>query len=98
MLSLKVKRGTRSQLDAAASAGKLASGEPYLITDEARLAVGISGTEYAAMARLEETENITNIAGYEMDVNNPQPNDVLTFNGSVFTNRAQVELTDGGNF
>ena len=36
---LLAKRGTRAQLNAAATANGLHAGEPYLITDEARLAV-----------------------------------------------------------
>ena len=46
MPSLKIKRGTRAQLNAAASAGQLNAGEPYLITDEERLAIGTSATTY----------------------------------------------------
>ena len=47
---IKVKRGTRAQLNAAASANSLAAGEPYLITDENRLAVGLSVSTYAEYA------------------------------------------------
>lgn len=45
-----IKRGTRAQLDAAAVAGSLNLGEPYLITDESRMAVGLSATTYEAAA------------------------------------------------
>lgn len=48
MTSLRIKRGTRAQLDAAAAANGLAVGEPYLITDEGRIAVGTGTTTYAA--------------------------------------------------
>jgi hypothetical protein len=44
---IRVKRGTRAQLDAAAAAAGLAAGEPYLITDESALAVGIAANSYA---------------------------------------------------
>ena len=47
---IKVKRGTRTQLNTAASANGLAAGEPYLITDENRLAVGLSVSTYAEYA------------------------------------------------
>ena len=50
-VSLKVKRGTRAQIDAAAAVGGLIAGEPYLITDEDRLAVGLSTTAYATGAK-----------------------------------------------
>lgn len=54
MPGLRIKRGTRAQLDAAATAGQLAAGEPYLITDENRLAVGTSATSYQALAKESE--------------------------------------------
>ena len=47
---IKVKRGTRAQLNAAAAANGLAAGEPYLITDESRLAIGLSASTYAEYA------------------------------------------------
>lgn len=37
---IRIKRGTRSQLDAAKTAGTLAAGEPYLVTDDATIAAG----------------------------------------------------------
>lgn len=55
MPSLKVKRGSRSQIDAAASSGSLNAGEPYLITDESRIAIGTSTTAYTAFAKQTET-------------------------------------------
>ena len=48
--TIKIKRGTRTQLNAAASASGLVQGEPYLITDENRLAVGLSASTYAEYA------------------------------------------------
>jgi hypothetical protein len=44
---IRVKRGTRAQLAAAAAANALAAGEPYLITDEGVLAVGTAAGTYA---------------------------------------------------
>lgn len=41
-----IKRGTRAQLDSAAAASGLNIGEPYLITDEDRIAVGLSTSTY----------------------------------------------------
>lgn len=48
--TIKIKRGTRSQLNAAAAANGLAAGEPYLITDENRLAIGLTVSTYAEYA------------------------------------------------
>ncbi|MBP6807023.1 MAG: hypothetical protein KAX51_08600 [Chromatiaceae bacterium] len=46
---LLAKRGTRAQLNAAATANGLHAGEPYLITDEGRLAVGLAVGSYAEL-------------------------------------------------
>ena len=52
VVSIRIKRSaTRAALDAAAAVGKLVQGEPYLIADEGRFAVGLSATTYAAMAK-----------------------------------------------
>lgn len=51
MAQLRIKRGTRAQLDAAAAASQLRQGEPYLITDENRIAVGVSTTTYEVYAK-----------------------------------------------
>ena len=48
--TLLMKRGTRAQLNAAATASGLQVGEPYLITDEGRLAVGLSVSTYVEYA------------------------------------------------
>ncbi|WP_207306734.1 hypothetical protein [Xanthomonas oryzae] len=45
-----VKRGTRAQFDAAATAGELAASEPYFIIDEGRFAMGTSANSYATYA------------------------------------------------
>ena len=46
MATIKVKRGTRSQINTAASASGLNQGELYLITDEDILAVGTAAASY----------------------------------------------------
>lgn len=51
MASIRIKRGTRAQIEAAKTAGDLAAGEPYLITDESRIAVGTANNAYTAMAK-----------------------------------------------
>ena len=53
-----IKRGTRAQLDIAASTSALNAGEPYLITDENRLAVGISTTQYKDYPLKEEITDV----------------------------------------
>ena len=53
-ISLKVKRGTRSQIDSAAATASLIAGEPYLITDENRIAVGVSTSAFEPMAKQSE--------------------------------------------
>lgn len=45
--SVRVKRGTRAQIEAAKASNQLRQGEPYLITDEGRLAVGTGAGAYA---------------------------------------------------
>jgi hypothetical protein len=51
MAQLRFKRGTRAQLNTAAAAAGLRQGEPYFITDEDRIAVGLSTTTYETFAR-----------------------------------------------
>ena len=47
---IRIKRGTRAQLDAAAGTSALHEAEPYLITDEGRMAVGLGASSYAVLA------------------------------------------------
>jgi hypothetical protein len=54
MPSLAHKRGTRAQIDAAATASGLKAGEVYLITDEARLTVGIATNAHTPLAKQSE--------------------------------------------
>ena len=55
--TIQIKRGTRAQIEAAKAAGQLRDGEPYLITDENRIAVGVSPSGYSSFAKLEELED-----------------------------------------
>lgn len=50
-LKVKFKRGTRSQINTAASSNSLLEGEPYLITDENRVAVGLTASTYESFAK-----------------------------------------------
>jgi hypothetical protein len=54
--SLQIKRGTRAQLETAKAASGLLAGEPYLITDEARLAVGTAANAYSDAALKSEVD------------------------------------------
>lgn len=54
MANVRIKRGTRAQIEAAAAGGTLADGEPYLITDEGRIAVGTGTGAFSAMAKQSE--------------------------------------------
>lgn len=46
MAQIKLKRGTRAQLDAAAAANELNQAEPYFVTDENVIAVGTAADAY----------------------------------------------------
>lgn len=51
MPSIAHKRGTRAQIDAAATANGLKTGEIYLISDEARLTVGTASNAHQPLAK-----------------------------------------------
>lgn len=57
---LKIKRGTRAQLNSAVSGNTLNLGEPYLITDEARIAVGTGSNTFADFAKVAELPTVNN--------------------------------------
>lgn len=63
---LKIKRGTRAQLNSAVSSNSLNLGEPYLITDEGRLAIGTGSNTYADFLKTSESSpldgDLTSIA------------------------------------
>ena len=56
MASVQIKRGTRAQIEAAKTANGLLNGEPYLITDESRLAVGTATNAYSDCAKKSEVD------------------------------------------
>ena len=53
-VSIAIKRGTRAQLETAAGNGGLVTGEPYLITDEGRIAVGTGPETFVTYAKKNE--------------------------------------------
>lgn len=55
---LKIKRGTRAQLDAAVTANTLNQGEPYLITNEGRIAIGTGSNTYEVFAKSSEVAGV----------------------------------------
>lgn len=57
MSSLKIKRGSYAQLVAAAAADQLKEGEPYLISDQGRIAIGTSTSTFEVFAKLSEVEH-----------------------------------------
>lgn len=60
---IRIKRGTRAQLNAAVTGNTLSLGEPYLITDENRIAVGTGSNSYETFAKSSE------IATLDADLN-----------------------------
>ena len=68
MSSLKIKRGSYAQLVAAAAADQLKEGEPYLITDQGRIAIGTSTSTFEVFAKLSEvTQNTFATLQQEID-------------------------------
>jgi len=52
MAKIRFKRGTASDLVAAVAADQLLAGEPYLITDEERVSVGLGVDTYIDLAKM----------------------------------------------
>jgi hypothetical protein len=80
MPSLRQKRGTRAQIDAAAAASQLKSGEVYLITDEARLTVSTGVNTHQAAAKQGEGGGSGSPGGATTQI---QFNDAGAFNGDA---------------
>lgn len=56
MPTIQIKRGTRSQINNAASANQLKVGEPYFVSDENRLAIGTAINNYASFPTQSEVD------------------------------------------
>lgn len=54
MAKIRLKRGTRAQIEAAAVNLALDEAEPYLVTDEGRVGIGTSSGAWVALARQDE--------------------------------------------
>jgi hypothetical protein len=61
MPSVQIKRGTRSQIETAAAFNGLKAGELYLITDEDRIAVGLSTSTFEESAKLGESPTLQTV-------------------------------------
>jgi len=57
---LKIKRGSRAQLNSAVSANTLNLGEPYLISDESRIAIGTGSNTFVDFAKFSELPTVNN--------------------------------------
>jgi hypothetical protein len=87
MAQIRIKRGTRAQIDAAAAASQLAEGEPYLVTDEGRMAVGIASDAYSDAAALGAENTFTAAQTIQATSDTATLGDELTANGT-FTGNA----------
>ena len=83
MPSVRIKRGTRTQLTAAAAANGLKEGEVYLITNEARLAVGTGLGAFQDFAKTTETSAPT-AAGITIPNNPTAPASPAADNVTIF--------------
>ena len=93
MPKILVKRGLRADLDTAAAAAGLATGEPYLITDEKRLAIGVSASAYEPMAKQSEAGGSTQLIAFSGEIPNASVGKYLGFGaGIVVGNRRGIVL------
>jgi len=88
MASIQIKRGTRAQIESAKTANSLLNGEPYLITDESRLAVGTGVSEYLDCAKKSEVD------GKEPALGNPS-SDGMVLSSTAAGVRSWVDSTSG---
>lgn len=90
MATVQIKRGTRAQVNAAAAASGLLAGELYLITDENRLAVGLTTTTYAEAAKAGDAISIADInldGGTDIGADLVDADLILVDDGAGGTNR-----------
>lgn len=90
MAKVLIKRGTRAQINSAASATGLLAGEPYLITDENRLAIGLSTTTYAEASKPGDAISIADInldGGTDIGADLADADLILVDDGAGGTNR-----------
>ena len=71
MATLQIKRGSKAQVETAASANELLLGELYLLTDEGRLAIGTSVNTYESFIKQSDEDEKT--FGFETGFNGSRP-------------------------
>lgn len=79
MAKIRIKRGTRAQLNAAKTAGTLAAGEPYLVTDQGVVAVGTGTGDYIDVGP--GVQSVVAGSGVSVDSTDPQ-HPVVSASGS----------------
>jgi hypothetical protein len=92
------KRGTRSEINSAATANGLNAGEVYLITDENRIAMGTSANTYESYAKESEAGGgggTTVLAFANFDIVNGEliVEHLSSFNPSIVDGEFIVEYT-----
>lgn len=65
MALIRLKRGTRAQLQSAANGGELHEGEPYYVTDEERVAVGTGTSGYVESVTPGDLAEVATSGSYE---------------------------------
>ena len=78
MSSIKIKRGTRAQLSAAAAANGLKQGELYHVTDENRIDLGTAVGASAALATKAEVDAKQAALGFKITVSTTEPSSPAT--------------------
>ena len=73
MPSIKIKRGTRAQLAAAAAANELKQGELYHVTDENRIDLGTAVGASVALATKAEVDAKQSALGFKITVSATEP-------------------------
>ncbi|MEK7661474.1 MAG: hypothetical protein AAB680_05485 [Pseudomonadota bacterium] len=96
--SVQIKRGTRAQIVTAAGASGLVAGEPYLITDENRLAVGLSATTYQDFAKQNEISHLSmrNIGEWRIKASTTTANLTGAHEGFTTSGVTAVARSTGG--
>lgn len=78
MPSVKIKRGTRAQLSAAATANGLKQGELYHVTDENRIDLGTAVGASVALATKTEVDTKQEALGFKITVSTTEPSSPAT--------------------
>lgn len=105
-VTLQIRRGTRAQLAMLAAQAGLTVGEPFLITDEARIAVALTTGTYSSMAKLSEAGGGGGASALsaltDVSLTGLSDGNLLNFEsvGALWkpTNTPRNQLIDGGNF